>query len=546
MRSQRFALLAVVLSAALAAGCTKVSTQTRGAHEGNPWTTHGILRVADVAEPDTLNPLIGAQQAEIDLSMFWGSYLFRNDDRNQWVPELATEVPSLENGGISADGRAVTYHLRAGVKWHDGAPFGADDVIYTWQQVMNPNNNVGSRVGYDDVARIDKKDDYTIVVHLRRPYAPFVSTFFSGGGIVICILPKHLLSQYADLNRVSYNNHPIGTGPFMVERYEKGNMIKLVANPTYFRGPPRLKEIDWHFIPDSNTILTQLRTHEIDAWLASVYEYLPALKTLEGTRLYFTPLQAFSQIALNLRNPVLHDRIVRQALAYSVDRATIRNKVYHGVPILATTDQPAFLWAHNPGARRYDYDPQRAVRMLDADGWKLSGDGYRYKNGQRLQVQFLTFPQGNGSDNILITQDWQRIGVDATIKIVAGPIYFASFGAGGPVSRGNFDATYFGWLSGPDPDDSTLWTCDQIPPAGQNVYRFCNAELDAAEHVALNSYDQKTRQAAYYKIQQILSEEEPTIIMFNTRRISALNTDFKNFKPAHSVSLLWNTWEWEI
>ncbi|HEV2038129.1 MAG TPA: ABC transporter substrate-binding protein, partial [Candidatus Eremiobacteraceae bacterium] len=345
-----------VAVATLAIGCTKISTQTSHVQAGNPWTKHGILRVAAVDEPDNLDPMVGNQQAEVDLSLLWGSYLYRFNDRDEWVPELATEVPTLANGGISRDGLTFTYHLRRGVKWQDGATFSADDVIFSWQQVMNPRNNVASRGGYDDISRIEKKSDDTIVVHLRKPYAPFLSAFFSMGGTPICILPKHLLSRYADINRIPYNLHPIGTGPFMVQSYEKGSMITFVANPSYFRGPPKIQKIYWHFIPDSNTLMTQLRTHEIDAWFASIAQYLPTLQHISGTRLFFTPLTAFSMLGFNVSRPMLRDKVVRQALAYAVDRPSIADKVYHKVRQLQYTDQPQFLWAYNPNTRHYGYD----------------------------------------------------------------------------------------------------------------------------------------------------------------------------------------------
>ncbi len=536
----------MVAVAATATACTKISTQTSATHAGNPWTIHGVLRAADIAEPDNLNPMVGNQQAEVDLAMFWGAWMLRVNDRNEWVPELAVEVPTVHNGGISPDGLAITYHLRTGVKWHDGAPFSADDVIYSWQQVMNPKNNVGSRVGFDDIVRIDRKDDFTIVVHLRKPYSPFISTFFSFSGTPVCIIPKHLLSQYGDINHVPYNNRPVGTGPFAIDSYEKGVMIKFVANPAYFRGPPRLKEIDWHFMPDSNTIVTQLKTHELDAWPEAVSEYLPTLTTIPGVTVYRTPFTAYTYLGFNLKRPALADKIVRQALAYAVDRETIRTKVYHGNPIPGNSDQPPFLWAYNPNVKPYPYEPALAAHMLDADGWKLAADGFRYKNGQRLSVQIATTPGGSGAPQLIIQQDWQHIGVDASVKIYATPIYFATYGQGGIVQTGKFDVVFLGWVNGIDPDDSTNWMCDQIPPAGQNTEYFCSQELDALERTALTSYDQKTRQAAYYKIQDILADEEPAVIMYYTRRVSAMNSDLKNYKPSHAVSTFWNPWEWEL
>jgi len=161
-------------------------------------------------------------------------------------------------------------------------------------------------------------------------------------------------------------------------------------------------------------------------------------------------------------------------------------------------------------------------------------------------VQIVTTPSGTGADPIILQQDWHQIGVDVSVKIVSGPLYFASYGAGGTMQTGRFDVGYLGWFNGADPDDATLWMCDQWPPNGNNSDRYCNHELDAQEHIAMTSYDQETRKLAYFKIQEILTEDEPVVFMLNSRRLSALNTDFRNYRPSHAVSTLWNPWEWEI
>lgn len=534
--------------ASLLAACTRVSTSTGPTTAGNPWTHHGTLRMGEILDPDNLNPVIGQQQTDVDLSMFWAGYLFNWNDRNEWVPELATQVPTLDNGGISKDGLAITYHLRKGVRWQDGAPFGADDVIFTWQAVMNPSNNVGSRLGYDDITHIDKRDAYTIVVHLRKPYAPFVASFFTMGSTPYCVLPKHLLGGMHDINRAAYNNLPIGTGPFRVAEYRKSTLIRFVANPHYWRGPPKLKVIEYHIIPDDNTILTQLETHEVDFEYAAPHSQAPTLAAIPGTHMELTEFTSFAMIAFNNQGPILQDVRVRRALAYATDRQAFINKVAHGIPIAADTDQPRFLWAHNPEVTRYQYDRAKAAALFDEAGWKLGPDGVRARNGVRLEL-LATALAGDVSSRAIFTllaQQWKAVGVDLSVKNYPSSLLMAAAQVGGIIENGKYDVSLFSWINGVDPDDSAFTMCDQWPPQGQNNFRFCDPRLDAQERIALTRYDRPTRKAAYDRIQALLAEDEPFIVVWFNRRVTVYNTDFKNYKPAHAVTQFWNTWEWEI
>jgi peptide/nickel transport system substrate-binding protein len=547
----RFVLLGALVAAFLAsAGCTKIGTNTAGTGGLHPWTIPGVLRMAGVAQPDNLNPLLGNQQIEVDLSMFWAGYLFNWSDRNELVPELATEVPTLANGGISRDGLSITYHLRKGVLWQDGAPFSADDVIFTWQAINNPRNNVQTRIPYDSdyIANIEKKGEYTIVVHLKRPFAPFVNTFFTMSSTPYPILPKHLLARYPDINHVAYNNKPVGTGPFIIQDVRPGSLIRMVANPRYWRGPPKLREFDYAIIPDETTILTQLRTHEQDMEYNAPASQAPSLAGIDGVRIYLTPFTQYREIALNLENPILKDVRVRQALAYAIDQTELIRTVSHGVDMPGDSDQPPFLWAHSNDVQRYPHDPQRAAQLLDAAGWHLGPDGYRYKNGQRLVLGMSGTTGSDETRNLeqVVQHEWRAVGVQGVIKNYASDLFFAGYNFGGIIQGGKFDTAFYSWINGIDPDDSTLFMCDQIPPNGQNAYRFCDPQLDAAERVALSHYDQATRKAAYDTIQRILSREEPLIIIWYVRRQDVVNSDLKNYRPAHAVTTFWNTWQWAM
>jgi peptide/nickel transport system substrate-binding protein len=544
LRRRFFTLL---VACALVSGCSRISTQTH-AGAGNPWTVHGVLRMASTRTPATLNTLLATQAVETDLSMLWAGYLFNYDDRGNFIPELATEVPTLHNGGISRDGLAIAYHLRKGVRWQDGAPFTADDIIFSWHVIMNPNVQTLSRNHFDRIASIQKIDDYTIVVHLRQRHAPFVSSFFTLSDHTMAVLPKHLLERVANINRAAYNDMPVGTGPFRIVKNDKGSLIKFVANPSYWRGAPKLREIDVHIIPNDNTIVTMLRTHDIDVYLRASEAQVPSLAGIPGTRIEMYPFTRFADLGFNGASPPLSDRRVRQALAYGTNREQLIAKVTHGVNIPGDSDQPPFFWAHADGLPQYPYDPNRAAALLDAAGWHLGPNGMRTKNGEPLTLTLVgtTGVATMANTETIVQQEWKQLGVDVLIKNFPSGLLYATKAGGGIEQNGKFDVALEEWANGTDPDDSVLFLCRMRPPEGWNIYHFCNGRFDAAMNDAATQYDPARRKADYAVTQRILTDELPVFILWYARRVDVVNSDLKNYRPAHAVTPFWNPWEWAI
>ena len=178
----------------------------------------------------------------------------------------------------------------------------------------------------------------------------------------------------------------------------------------------------------------------------------------------------------------------------------------------------------------------------------MGSDGYRHKNGQTLELTLVSvIGRADSTEQEQILQsEWKMVGAKADIKNYNSATFFATYGAGGILQTGKFDASLFSWINGIDPDDSTLFMCDQFPPKGQNVYHFCNQDVDAAERVALSNYDPTVRKDAYFKIQNVLAKQEPMIVNWYVQRQDVANADLRNYKPAHAVTTFWNTWEWEI
>jgi len=540
-------LAAVLISAG--AGCTgnPSASTTTGAGQG---FIPGTLRIADIEEPDTLNPYISTVITSLDLSLLWGEYFFNVDNHGQYVPEVALQVPTLQNGGISPDGMTITYHLRRGIKWQDGAPLTAQDVIFTFHAIMNDRNNVQARQGYSEIASVTAPDNYTVVVHMAQRYAPIIAYFMGlqGGGP---ILPAHLLARYPDMNRVAWNAKPIGSGPFQVVEWVHGDHMTLVANPNYWRGAPKLHQIIYKWIASNTTIMTELRTGEADAWFRADPPLYPQLTQIPGHTVLLTPYSVFGHIDFNLRDPLLKDVGVRQAVKYGIDRRLIIHDATHDLYLPSNSDQPAFSWAYDRDLPPVEYNPEKAKALLDAAGWKPGPDGIRVKNGQRLSLQ-LSYIGGQviapAIGNIM-AQELKAVGIELTQKGYPVSLFFAAYGNGGILNTGKYQLAYFGWVQGVDPDDSGLYLSTQmpnLPGGGQNSLFWNDPKIDQLENDALTTFDVARRQRDYYAIQLELYDQTPTIIMFAEQRIDAYTDHFHNYVPSPAQSAAWNAYAWSV
>jgi len=538
------AALALVLPPALTA-CSRVTTSTSAPNQGG---IPGTLRYA-INGVGSLNPLNQTNTQEVDLDMFLYGWFFYVDDHGRFVPDLATEVPSYANGGISRDGRTLVYHLRRGVKWQDGAPFDARDVIFTERAILNPRNNVFSREGWDRITSIEALDDYTVRVTLKEPYAPALATFFvpyqhSG----YPVLPAHLLQRYADLNQVPFNGHPVGTGPFRLRAWVRGDRVEFEANPLYWRGPPKLKRVVAKIVQDDNTILAQFESHELDVIFdAPSVQYL-RLKAVPGALVSLVPTSAFIMLAFNTKRPPLDDVRVRQAVASAVDRQRIIDDVTHGVGLLGDTDIVPGSWASSTDVPRRAYDPDAARRLLRDAGWSPGPDGVLVKKGERLSLNVTTVAKNATYVRIetLLQQSLRAVGIDASVKNYPVEMVYGTAADGGVLASGRYDIALVGQNTGIDPDDSTLFMCDQVPPAGVNWTLWCDPKFDAAERGALGTYDPIARKRFYAVTQREMAEQMPVVILYYGRLILATTNRFHGLAPTPNTVFGWNPWQWSM
>lgn len=533
--------LAIALTAIAFAACTSMkSGEPAQRTDRHAWTIPDTLRIGTGIVPRTLNPLLATQTIEIAVDRLFASVLVTVDANGNFVPDLAAEVPSTINGGISADGLTIRYRLRDRVRWHDGRPFTSADVKFTFDAIMNPANDIVSRHGYDVVRAVETPDAHTVIFRLKHRFAPFVATVFGESDGPFCMLPAHVLASRKTINDAPFNALPIGTGPFKVVRWLRGNQIELVRNDDYFAGKPKLKSIVVKFIPDENSTVVELRTHEIDwAFQVSVDAY-KSLRSLpaDEVRLVLSPFNGYEAIIFNTARGPTKDSRIRRAVMYALDKRALVHALTYGAAVPATQDLPPFLWAYDATIPPTPYDPIRAKRLLRAAG---------YGPAQRLSLD-LYFEQSaaiNRTLSVQIQSLLEPLGIDVHLHPQISSVIYASYSQNGTLERGHYDLALNTWISGIDPDNSSQFTCTNMPPNGVNPSYFCDPLMDRAQTVALDRYDRAGRKPAYARIERILERDVPQDFLWWPKQIEAINPDLHGFTP-NPVTETWNAWTWSI
>ena len=535
----RFAVVLCVAALTLLplTACSKGGNRTAAAPDH--------LRIALQINPTQLNPILAQNTIETFADGLMFDFLVTHDQNRRQIPDLAATVPSLANGGISKDGATITYHLRRNVKWHDGAPFSSRDVKFTWEAIMNPRNNVVSRRGFDQVASVETPDPYTVVLRMKRLFPPAIDAFFGESDTPTRILPAHLLEKYPDLNHVEFNAAPVGTGPYEFVRWLRGDRIVLRANPSYFAGAPRLKQITLAIVPDDNTIAEQLQSHETDLAIETTAAVYHDVAGASGVRRQLADSPTYTAIIFNTQRPMLGDVRVRRALVMGMDRAAIVRDNAFGTTQLAVADLAPFYWAFDAALHPVPFELARAKALLDAAGWHVGPDGIRVRDGTRL-APLLVY--GTGSQTVRnitaqVQQMYRPLGVDLQLKGFDYATLYAAAQSGGILNGGKFDLAMYAWVSGSDPDDSSQWTCKMIPPAGNNVARYCSPEMDAAQRLALSTFDRSVRKRAYAEIESLLLRDAPAAFLYYQSLRYAHADDLEDFLP-NGIDEGWNAQEW--
>lgn len=515
-----------------------------------------VATITFIEEPDTLNPLYSATWVSAVTRDLWLRSLWNFDADNQPVPQLAVEMPSEANQGITNGGKTITIHLRKDAAWSDGEPVTADDFVFTYEMIMAEQNTLESRSPYDNfVESVQAPDDYTLVVNFTKPYAPWVT------GIFDYVLPKHVLApvfeQTGTLDDATWNRTPtVGVGPYLFSEWQSGGHLSFIRNNHWFGPQPAIERIIIQIMPDEAAQVAAIKTGATDIGVNFNYADIPDIKATGHTTVAFVLSGYVEGWFINFdpatAHPALQDVRVRRALALATDRQRIIQDL-----LLGLTEPPVSFWDAtppygNPALTPYPYNLERARALLDDTGWVDSnGNGTRDKNGVELVLRFVT-DEGDLHQDVqaVVQQMWAQVGIGSKLVTYPSEIFWSSYGNGGPLATGEYDiAQYVDSTNFPDWEASDYWQCNQIPsseqPEGSNWQHYCNPQLDALFTQQITATDPQGRLQIHYQIEQIMYDDVVWIGLWKDPDRWAVNQRLTGVKFSGATPF-WNVTEWDI
>jgi len=531
------------LVAAVALGAVAVvavsSACAKRASAGRP--SNDLLIVGYDREPDTLNRFSTHILEDIPSCIVEG--LTTTDEQMRVVPLLASEVPTIENGGVRLrddGGMDVVWKLRPGVQWHDGTPFTSADVRFTVDAINSPDYNPESTDGFDRISSVDTPDALTAVVHYKEIYAPYDIQFIRGA------LPKHIL-QGRDIDHAQdYNRNPLGTGPYHVADWKSGEYILLERTAHYWRGDgyPRIRRLLFKFIPNTNTRINQLKNGEVHLVALAPWDKYREIAAIPSIVVARTRGNAYEHVTLNERQfPPFADVRVRRALISALDRERYTQTILDGLAPVADGPVQPVSWAYTDRIARHSFDPGKARALLDEAGWKPGADGIRVHDGKRLAFTLIT--QAGYAIRESMAQAIERqlrdVGVDVTVELHDGTALSAIW------FEGRFDAMLHWWQMPSDPELTTFFASDRTPPAGRNINYFHDDALTRLLYASDRTVDRPQRKALLERAQAIIADAVPEIPLYSVTRLDAVPAALANFKGnPTNTGIFWNVHEWDI
>lgn len=484
------------------------------------------LTVPVISSPGTLNPILMASTAELQVATPLHQSLVQIDpDTFEPKPQLA------ESWEVAEDGLSWTFHLRTDVTWHDGEPFTAEDVKFTMDTMVDEEVNSTRGRQFLTIAETEIVDDHTVVFHLDSPWAS-LPVIIAGRWSAA---PKHILEGVDIATDTSYTANPVGVGPYKYVSAASGDHVQLEAYEGFYGGTPAIRQVIFKIIPDSNVQIAQLRTGELDAIPFFPDASVQSVQAIPGIVVDRAADSIWYALHVNNnRTELFGDKLVRQALSFAIDREGLIQGILHGEGQVATGPIiPEIEWAYNPDVMQFPYDPDKARELLAEAGWSETDDGWE-KDGTKLEFTLTAFT-GNATVEqtaVLVQQYLADIGVKANMEVLEFSTFITD------VRDNRSPDGYYSFISymtpEPEPDGIFAYFHSSNAERGSNFTAYSNPEVDELLELGRTSTDQEERKQAYFKVQEILAEDQTRIFLFYPPANLARNEKLQNL-PANDT-----------
>jgi peptide/nickel transport system substrate-binding protein len=477
------------------------------------------ITIGLLSDAKRLLPLLASDSASAEISGYIFNGLTKYDKDIKIIGDLA------ESWDISPDGLKIIFHLRKGVKWHDGAELTTEDVLFTYKTVTNPNIPTPYSSIYGPVKKVEVLDRYNIKITYKEPYAPALESWGMG------IIPKHVL-EGKDLTSPEINRHPVGTGPYKLKDWVTGQKIVLEAFPDYFEKKPNIDRFIARIIPDTATMFLELKFGGIDFMGITPPQYKLQANT-DFFNKYFQkfryPAFGYTYLGYNLLNPMFSNKRVRQAIAHAVNKNEIIAGVLLSYGTPCTGPFPPESWAFNASVKDYEYNPDKAIKILSELGWKKNARGLLEKNGKIFSFTVIT-NQGNEARlkaAQIIKEQLKKVGIEMNIKVLEWQAMLHEF-----IDKKRFEAVIMGWALSRDPDIYDIWHSSKTKEGEFNFISYKNEEIDRLLIEGRQTFDMTKRKKIYHRIHEILAEEQPCTFLYVPDALPVLHKRFKGVEKA--------------
>lgn len=475
---------------------------------------------ASIGDARTLVPILASDSASGAITGLVFNGLVKYDKDINLTGDLA-ESWDIEDGGLS-----IVFHLRKGVLWHDGHPFTAKDVKFTYERLIDPDVPTPYSGDFMKVKTLQVIDEHTVRVEYKEVFSPGLASWG------MHIMPEHILNG-ENLLTTYFARSPIGTGPYRFVRWKSGERVDLFSYFDYFEHCPYIDRYIYRIIPDPTTMFLELQTENVDSMGLTPIQYrrqtdAPFFKKRFNKFRY--PSFGYTYMGFNLKDPRFSDQRVRRAISYAIDKEEIIEGVLFGLGRVCTGPFVPESWAYNKNVKPLPYDTAEAKRLLSEAGWNdTDNDGWLDKDGKIFEFTIIT-NQGNDTRKQaceIIQRRLKDVGIKVRVRILEWAVFLNEF-----VDKKRFEALILGWGLSRDPDSYDIWHSSKTKEGEFNFISYSNPEVDTLLDKGRGTFDLAERRVAYHRIHEILHEEQPYIFLYVPDALPVVHKRFRGIEPA--------------